>query len=74
MTIEEETAAHWRPVLEGAMALFTDPGTPPSEPHDPVPAARQPERRSPCFRDKGKMHRLRPLHIFLPDGSPFFGS
>jgi sarcosine oxidase subunit beta len=37
MTIEEETAAHWRPVLGGAMALFTDPGTPPSEPHDPVP-------------------------------------
>ena len=37
MTIEEETAAHWRPVLDGAMALFTDPGTPPSEPHDPVP-------------------------------------
>jgi sarcosine oxidase, subunit beta len=37
MTIEEETAAHWRPVHGGAMALFTDPGTPPSEPHDPVP-------------------------------------
>jgi sarcosine oxidase subunit beta len=37
MTIEEETAAHWRPVLGGAMALYTDPGTPPSEPHDPVP-------------------------------------
>ena len=37
MTIEEETAAHWRPVVDGAIALFTDPGTPPSEPHDPVP-------------------------------------
>ena len=37
MTIEEETAAHWRPVLRGALALCTDPATPPSEPHDPVP-------------------------------------
>jgi sarcosine oxidase subunit beta len=37
MTIEEETAAHWRPAMRGALALFTDPDTPPSEPHDPVP-------------------------------------
>jgi sarcosine oxidase, subunit beta len=37
MTIEEETAAHWRPAMRGALALFTDPGTPPSEPQDPVP-------------------------------------
>ena len=37
MTIEEETAAHWRPAMRGALALFTDPGTPSSEPHDPVP-------------------------------------
>jgi sarcosine oxidase subunit beta len=37
MTIEEETAAHWRPALRGCLALFTDPDTPPSEPHDPVP-------------------------------------
>jgi sarcosine oxidase, subunit beta len=37
MTIEEETAAHWRPYLGGALALFTDADTPPSEPHDPVP-------------------------------------
>ncbi len=37
MTIEEETAAHWRPAMRGALALFTDAGTPPSEPHDPVP-------------------------------------
>ena len=37
MTIEEETAAHWRPYLDGALALFTDAETPPSEPHDPVP-------------------------------------
>jgi sarcosine oxidase, subunit beta len=37
MTIEEETAAHWRPYLGGAIALFTDADTPPSEPHDPVP-------------------------------------
>ena len=37
LTIEEESAAHWRPFGDGAIALFTDPGTPPSEPHDPVP-------------------------------------
>ncbi len=37
MTIEEETAAHWRPSLRGCLALFTDPDAPPSEPHDPVP-------------------------------------
>ena len=37
MTIDEETAAHWRPFLGGAIALFTEAETPPSEPHDPVP-------------------------------------
>jgi sarcosine oxidase, subunit beta len=37
MTIEEETAAHWRPAMQGCLALFTDPDVPPSEPHDPVP-------------------------------------
>jgi sarcosine oxidase subunit beta len=37
MTIEEETAAHWRPAMRGCLAVFTDPDTPPSEPHDPVP-------------------------------------
>jgi sarcosine oxidase subunit beta len=37
MTIEEETAAHWRPTMRGCLALFTDPDSPPSEPHDPVP-------------------------------------
>ncbi len=37
MTIEEETAAHWRPAMRGCLALFTDPGTQPAEPHDPVP-------------------------------------
>jgi sarcosine oxidase, subunit beta len=37
MTIDEETAAHWRPYLGGAIALFTEAETPPSEPHDPVP-------------------------------------
>jgi len=39
MTIEEETAAHWRPAMRGCVALFTDPEAPPSEPHDPVPIA-----------------------------------
>jgi glycine/D-amino acid oxidase-like deaminating enzyme len=37
MTIEEETSAHWRPALNGCLALFTDPDTQASEPHDPVP-------------------------------------
>ena len=37
MTIDEETAAHWRPSMRGCVALFTDAETQPSEPHDPVP-------------------------------------
>jgi len=37
MTIDEETAAHWRPSMRGCLALFTDPEAQPSEPHDPVP-------------------------------------
>ena len=37
MTIDEETAAHWRPAMRGCLALFTDAGALPSEPHDPVP-------------------------------------
>ena len=37
MTIEEETAAHWRPAMRGCLALFTDPHAQPSDPHDPVP-------------------------------------
>jgi sarcosine oxidase subunit beta len=37
MTIDAETAAHWRPAMHGCLALFTEAGTLPSEPHDPVP-------------------------------------
>jgi sarcosine oxidase subunit beta len=37
MTIDEETAAHWRPALAGAFALWTEAGTPPGEPMDDVP-------------------------------------
>lgn len=37
MTIDEETAAHWRPSMRGCLALFTDQDAQPSEPHDPVP-------------------------------------
>ena len=37
MTIEEETAAHWRPALRGCLALFTDPTELPGDPRDPVP-------------------------------------
>jgi glycine/D-amino acid oxidase-like deaminating enzyme len=37
MTIDEETAAHWRPAMRGCLALYTEAATPPSEPRDPVP-------------------------------------
>ncbi|MEO6577327.1 MAG: FAD-dependent oxidoreductase [Candidatus Limnocylindria bacterium] len=38
MTIEEETAAHWRPAMHGCLALFTDPAAGfGGEPLDPVP-------------------------------------
>ncbi len=37
MTIDEETAAHWRPAMRGCVALFTEADTQASEPHDPVP-------------------------------------
>ena len=37
MTIEEESAAHWRPAFGGCLALFTDATTEASEPADPVP-------------------------------------
>jgi sarcosine oxidase subunit beta len=36
MTIDEDTGAHWRPALQGAYLLFTDPGTPPSPPTENV--------------------------------------
>ncbi len=37
MTIDEETAAHWRPALRGCLALWTAAGTPASEPSDTPP-------------------------------------
>jgi glycine/D-amino acid oxidase-like deaminating enzyme len=37
MTIDEETAAHWRPSFGGCLALFTDASAAPAEPADPVP-------------------------------------
>ena len=37
MTIDEETAAHWRPGLAGCYALWTEPDTPPGEPLENVP-------------------------------------
>lgn len=39
MTIHEETAAHWRPGLQGCYALWTEPGTPPGEPLENVPTS-----------------------------------
>ena len=36
MTIDEDTGAHWRPALQGAYLLFTDPATPASPPTDDV--------------------------------------
>ena len=41
MTIEEETAAHWRPAFAGCLAIFTEAGTAPSEPADPVPVSHE---------------------------------
>lgn len=37
MTVDEETAAHWRPALAGAYLLLTDAATPPSPPTEQVP-------------------------------------
>lgn len=37
MTIEEETAAHWRPWQNGAFGLWTEPTTPPGPPLEDVP-------------------------------------
>jgi sarcosine oxidase subunit beta len=37
MTIHEETAAHWRPGLQGCYALWTEPDTPAGEPLESVP-------------------------------------
>jgi sarcosine oxidase, subunit beta len=37
MTIDEETAAHWRPGLNGCFGLWTEAGTPPGEPLENVP-------------------------------------
>jgi sarcosine oxidase subunit beta len=39
MTIDEETAAHWRPGLAGCYALWTEAATPPGEPLDNVPTS-----------------------------------
>ncbi len=39
MTIEEETAAHWRPAMQGCLGLFTDPGEPSGAAADPVPVS-----------------------------------
>jgi sarcosine oxidase subunit beta len=39
MTIDEETAAHWRPAYAGALALMTDPTTPADEPAWNVPTS-----------------------------------
>jgi sarcosine oxidase subunit beta len=37
MTIDDDSGAHWRPALQGASLLFTDPATPPTEPVEEVP-------------------------------------
>lgn len=36
MTIDEETGVHWRPALQGAYLLFTDPATPPTPPAEDI--------------------------------------
>lgn len=37
MTIDEDTAAHWRPAMSGAFLLHTDPATPATPPTEQVP-------------------------------------
>jgi sarcosine oxidase subunit beta len=37
MTIHEESAAHWRPAMNGCLALYTEAGTQPADAADPVP-------------------------------------
>lgn len=37
MIIDDDTGAHWRPALNGAYLLFTDPTTPDSPPTESVP-------------------------------------
>ena len=39
MTIDEDSVAHWRPAMNGAYALFTDPTAPVAEPLDDVPTS-----------------------------------
>ena len=37
MTIDDDTGAHWRPVLRGANLLYTDPDEPPGPPAEDLP-------------------------------------
>lgn len=37
MTIDDDTGSHWRPALQGAYLIYTDPTTPETAPADPVP-------------------------------------
>src|SRR5690349_8325984 len=39
MTIDEDSGAHWRPALQGAYVLLTDPATPSAEPAWSVPTS-----------------------------------
>ena len=39
MTVDEDTGAHWRPAMNGALALRTVPGVPPGPPMDDVPTS-----------------------------------
>jgi glycine/D-amino acid oxidase-like deaminating enzyme len=41
MTVDEDTGAHWRPAMEGAFLLFTDPSTLPSPPTEDLPIAQR---------------------------------
>jgi sarcosine oxidase subunit beta len=64
MVIEEETAAHWRPTLRGCLALWTEAGTPSSEPTDAVPV--DPEWAFGLL-DPGSDHALSRLVPFWTD-------
>ena len=67
VTIHEETAAHWRPYMRGCLALYTEAGTEPSEPQDPVPVS---SAWAFGLLDPRSEHALARVAPFWRDGAP----
>ena len=65
MTIEEETAAHWRPAMAGCLGLFTDPDEPAGEAADPVPIS---HAWAFGLLDPASDHALARVHAVLAGG------